>query len=57
MSGLVFLLMALLVSVIGLGVLWVRQRKPTSLDHGITDFQREMRALAPDERSGRDGAV
>jgi hypothetical protein len=56
-SGLVFLLMALLVSVIGLALLYVRQRKPTSLDHGITEFQREMRALAPDERSGRDGAI
>jgi hypothetical protein len=54
-NGLVFLLMALLVSVIGLTLLWVRQRKPTSLHHGITEFQREMRALAPDQRSGRDG--
>jgi hypothetical protein len=57
MSGLVFLLMALLVSVIGLSLLYVRQRKPTSLDHGITEFQREMRALAPDEHADRDGAT
>jgi hypothetical protein len=54
-SGLLFLFLALVVSLIGSALLWVRQRKPTSLDHGITEFQREMRALAPDERSGRDG--
>ncbi len=57
MSGLVFLLMALLVCLTGVSLLWVRQRKPTSLDHGITEFQREMQALAPDERSGREGAL
>jgi hypothetical protein len=56
-SGLLFLLMALVVSVIGSALLWVRQRKPTSLDHGITEFQREMRALAPDEPSRTDGAI
>jgi hypothetical protein len=47
--------MALLVCLTGVSLLWVRHRKPTSLDHGITEFQREMQALAPDERSGRDG--
>ena len=55
MSGLVFLLLALVVSLLGSALLWARQRKPTSLDHGITEFQREMRALAPDQRSGQDG--
>jgi hypothetical protein len=55
-SGLVFLFMALVVSVLGSALLWARQRKPTSLDHGITEFQREMRALAPNEQSGRDEA-
>ncbi|MGE0794844.1 MAG: hypothetical protein AB7O29_05795 [Acidimicrobiia bacterium] len=57
MNGLAFLLMALVVSLAGSAVLWARQRKPTSLDHGITEFQREMRALAPDERSWPDGSV
>jgi hypothetical protein len=49
-SGLVFLLVALLLSVIGSAVLWFTHRKPTSLDHGITSFEREMRALSPDRR-------
>jgi hypothetical protein len=33
-------------------VLWIylRNRKPTSLNAGIEEFQRELRALAPDKR-------
>ncbi|CAN5127269.1 hypothetical protein BH24ACT1_BH24ACT1_12920 [soil metagenome] len=47
MSGLVFLLAALALSVIGSFVLWLRHRQPTSLNQGIDDFSREMQALAP----------
>ena len=47
MSGLVFLLAALALSVVGSLALWLRQRQPTSFDRGIEDFSREMRALAP----------
>ena len=46
-SGLVFLLAALTLSVIGSLVLWLRHRQPTSLNQGIDDFSREMQALAP----------
>jgi hypothetical protein len=49
-TGLVFLLIALVLSVLGSMVLWLRHRNPTSLDHGIDEFQREMRALAPPRR-------
>ena len=48
MTGLVFLLIAVVLSVGGSVVLWMRHRDPTSLDHGVHEFQREMRALAPD---------
>jgi hypothetical protein len=48
-TGLVFLAVALVVSVAGSLMLWFRQRDPTSLDSGIDQFQREMRAIAPDE--------
>ncbi|MCU1376029.1 MAG: hypothetical protein JWO68_3315 [Actinomycetia bacterium] len=48
MSPIVFLLVALLVSVGGSLVLWLRHRDPTTMDHGIDEFQREMKALAPD---------
>jgi hypothetical protein len=44
----VFLLIALVVSAGGSLLLWLRHRDPTTLDHGIDEFQREMRALAPD---------
>jgi hypothetical protein len=47
-GGLAFLLIAVVVSAIGTFVLWVRNRDTTSLDSGIDEFQREMRALSPD---------
>jgi hypothetical protein len=50
MTGIVFLAIALAVSVLGSIALWLRHRDPTSLDHGISEFQREMNALAPDKR-------
>lgn len=57
MSGLVFLLIALGLSVVGSLVLWMRYRKPTSLEHGIRSFNKEMEALAPDPSFGRGGAT
>ena len=49
MAGLLFLLIAFGLSVGGSMVLWLRHRDPTSVDHGISEFQREMRALAPND--------
>ncbi len=48
MTGFVFLLIAFALSIGGSLVLWLRHRDPTTLDHAIDEFQREMRALAPD---------
>ena len=50
----IFLLIAVVVSLLGSFVLWLRHRDPTSYDHGITEFQREMRALAPMRDRDRD---
>ena len=47
MSGLIFLVVALGLSVVGSFVLWLRYRKPTSIGHAIDSFRREMQALAP----------
>ena len=47
-GGLAFLLIAVAVSAFGTLVLWMRNRGSTSLDHGVEEFQREMRALSPD---------
>lgn len=47
MSAVVFLLIAVVISLIGTIVLYVRNRPPSSLEAGIDSFRREMRALAP----------
>ncbi len=50
MSSLLFLGIAVVVSVIGCLVLWVRHREPRSMDAHIRDFARELDALAPGHR-------
>jgi hypothetical protein len=47
-GGVVFLLVAVALSVVGSLVLWLRFRQPTSLEHSVDAFSREMRALAPE---------
>lgn len=49
MNALAFLMIVLVVSGVGALVLWLQHRKPTTLESGIEDFQREMRALRPPE--------
>jgi len=46
-SSLLFLGIALVVSVVGCLILWVRHRQPRSMDTHIRDFARELDALAP----------
>jgi hypothetical protein len=55
MSNLLFLGLAVVFTLIGCAVIWVRQRKPTGVDDGIEAFKRELNALAPDEGPRRDG--
>jgi hypothetical protein len=40
-------MIAVVISVVGSTVLYVRSRTPSSLDSGIENFRREMQALAP----------
>lgn len=54
MSNLAYLGVAIIFSIIGCLVIYLRSRKPTSLNSGIEEFQRELRALAPDGRPGRN---
>ncbi|HEV2766622.1 MAG TPA: hypothetical protein VGV63_02805 [Acidimicrobiales bacterium] len=54
MSGLVFLVVALLLSVVGSVALWLRHREPTSVERSVDDFSREMNALAPHHRPGAE---
>ena len=57
MTGLLFLLIAFALSIGGSIVLWLRHRDPTSVDHGIDEFRREMRALAPTDDSRQQSAT
>ncbi|CAN5836821.1 hypothetical protein BH24ACT3_BH24ACT3_12950 [soil metagenome] len=57
MSTLGFLLVPLLVSVIVTTFLYLRARQPTSVESGVDDFSREMRALAPDGRASDSGVA
>lgn len=65
MSALVFLAIPVVIIAVGVLLLWLRHRKPTSLHSGVEAFQREMKALSPDgggrgrrrtsaDRNGRD---
>ena len=57
MSNLLYLGFAVVLSAIGVLWIYLRNRKPTSLNAGIEEFQRELRALAPDKRpGGRSGS-
>jgi hypothetical protein len=50
MSALLFLAVAVVVSVIGSVIVLIRNRSPRSVEQGIDDFAERMRALQPDER-------
>jgi hypothetical protein len=61
MTNLVYLGIAVVLSLVGCGVLWLRNRRPTTMEASIKDFSRELGALAPDDpaappsRRGNDG--
>ena len=48
MTSLLFLLFAVVIVAVGCTVIWWKDRKPNSLEFGITEFQRELAALSPD---------
>jgi hypothetical protein len=52
MAAVAFLLLAVVIAAVGVTVLYLRNRPPTSFDASIDNFRREMDALAP-----RDGEV
>jgi hypothetical protein len=53
-SNLVYLLIAIVLSCIGLAILWVRNRpSATSPRSSVEEFHHKMRALAPDDPSDR----
>jgi hypothetical protein len=56
-TALLFLSIAVVVSVVGTTFLWLRNRKPTHWDSGINDFAKEMKALEPREQAATQRAV
>jgi hypothetical protein len=48
-----FLLFAVVVSVIGITIVLMRNRRPTSMEHSIAEFERGRRALAPEAPAPR----
>lgn len=58
MSGMVFLVGAIALSIVGSVALWLRTRPPTSFESGIDDFARQRAALSRDAatRTRRRGA-
>jgi hypothetical protein len=53
MNALIFLGIAVVLSLIGCGILWVRSRQPGSMEAHIRDFERELNALAPGNQQER----
>ena len=50
MSALAFLLVAVAISAIGTLILWLTHRqRPPSIESGIQEFSRELKALAPED--------
>ena len=43
-----FLLFAVIASAVGISIVLWRNRRPTSMEHSIAEFERGRRALAPD---------
>ena len=48
MTSAAFLIFALIVTIGGTTVLWVRSRGVHTIDAGVDEFRREMNALAPE---------
>ena len=55
MTNLVYLGIAFLLSLFGSLILWLRHRKPRSMEAHMQRFARELEALAPDPESNRRG--
>jgi hypothetical protein len=53
-SSLIYLLVAMTLSIVGSLILWYRHRRPRSLEYGIDEFSRELRALAPKRERGEN---
>jgi hypothetical protein len=54
-SALLFLGIAVAVSLVGCTVLWLKSRQPHSMEAHIREFTRSLRALAPEDPADAPG--
>jgi len=47
----IFLLFAIVASGIGIVVVLLRNRRPATMEHSIAEFERGLRAIAPEHRA------
>ena len=52
-----FLLFVVVASAVGIGIVLLRNRRPTSMDHSIEEFERGLRALAPEPEVRRSSKL
>lgn len=55
MTNLLWVVVPILVGVVVASLLAYRTRRPRSLEHGIEEFHRELKALAPQDRRREEG--
>jgi hypothetical protein len=48
-----FLLIVVVGSIFGISIVLLRNRRPSSMEHSIGEFERNLRALAPDAPARR----
>ena len=53
MGNLLFLLIAVGLSAVGILIAWLRQRPPTTVHRGVDSYTERMRAIAPDRSESR----
>jgi hypothetical protein len=51
MNNLIYLGIAIVLSVVGSLILWMRHRQPRSMEAGIEQFAKGLQALAPEQSS------
>ena len=55
MTNLLYLVIAVVLSLVGSLVLWLRTRQPRSMEAGIARFAKELKAIAPDHEVAERG--
>ena len=50
-----FLLLAVVMSAVGITVILLRNRRPTSMEHSIAEFEKGRRALSPETEPPASG--